>query len=149
MMGWFVTLVGPVLYAARGWLPGAGFVRALKVGLYVTCLGGGVVGGIWLTNWWQGDRLTEKQAQVKCNMAIAEAEIEAKRIALEHQRRAIEERETQVIEDELSIASQILKMKETRDASAKSGDPGGVFVRADDSWLQSQRARSVDRASRR
>lgn len=133
--GWLLTLGGPLAYAARGWLPGAGIWHALKVATYVVALGAGAWGGWHALRWWEGDKLTHAEAKVACDMSIAEATIAAKMRALDDRATALRAREIAAASDELRISELMRTLQEARDAVANPDDDVIVF-RADDEWLR-------------
>lgn len=153
MLGWLLgalfTVAGPIAMKARAFVPGLNIMHWLKVGLYLSCLALGLWGGVVMHNWWTGPLLTETAAIEKCDMKIAEAEVAAKRAALDAREQALRDREQVVLTDEERIASQLLAMKEVRDASAKVAATSVVCVPGDDTWLRAWQGRGVDGAGRR
>jgi hypothetical protein len=145
--GWVLTLVGPALYAARGFLPGVGFVRAVKVAVYVVCLGVGAWGGAWAMKAWQGDKLTQDEARIACDMTVAEATIAAKLKAVDDRVSAVRARELTAATDELRIVELMRTLQEARDAAKPDDDP--IVFSADDEWLRRYRGAQVDRPRRR
>lgn len=147
LLGWGLTIVGPALYAARGFLPGVGLVRALKVATYVVALGAGAWGGMAALNWWQGDKLTQDEARIACDMSIAEATIAAKMKAVDDRVTALRNRELAATADELRILDLMRNLQEARDAAKADDDP--IVFSADDPWLRGYRGTPVGRAGRR
>lgn len=136
--GWVLTALGPLAYAARGVLPGAGLVRGLKVAAYVVVLGAGAWGGWAALRWWEGDKLTHAEAKVACGMSIAEASIAAKLKALDERATILANREVAAASDELRISELMRTLQEARDAATNPDDDVIVF-RADDAWVRGAR----------
>lgn len=137
-----VPYVGPVLawFALRGWsLPALDTVRrALRVVSYVAAL---VVGGYVTAQviaWRTGDLLTEKQAKEKAAAAIAEAELAARRQALDQREAHIADRERAIAHDALELAK---LEQELNDARANSEDGSRVVFSGADEWLRKWNAR--------
>jgi len=134
-VGWILTIIGPALYAVRGWLPGAGVFQALKVGVYLVGLGLASWGGVALGNWWHSDKITLAESGRRCVDSISIATLEAKIAALDGRDHLLRQREEQVASDEEAVAAAIAKMERDRAETARAGDDG-VLVRADDEWLR-------------
>lgn len=147
LLGWGLTIVGPALYAVRGFLPGTNILHALKVATYVVALGLGAWGGAWAMKAWQGDKLTQDEARIACDMTIAEATIAAKLKAIEGREVTLKQREIDVATDELRIVEEVRALQEARDATKPSDDP--VVFSADDEWLRRYRGAKVDGPGRR
>lgn len=140
-----LTLITTTLAA---WLPGVAILKWLKVGSYIAVLVVGGWGAVRAQNWWHGDKLTEKQAQARCDFTMANAAARARLAAVLQREQAVLRREASVEADELQIASEIERMREARNASAKQGT-GGVALGPDDEWLRAWRARTLDRTRHR
>jgi hypothetical protein len=147
--GWILTIVGPLLFKVRAFLPGAGLISGLKVGLYVATLAAATVGGIWLSSWWTGEKLTVAEAQQRCSTTIAAVTIAAQLKAVNARDRLLRDREAAVAQDEAALADELLAMKEARDASTTRDGGGRVSIRDDDEWLRRYRARALGGAGRR
>src|SRR5690606_2020779 len=101
-----------LLTTAAAWLPGVNILKALKIISYVVVLIAGGWGATRVQTWWHGDKLTEQQAQAKCNLTIANLALRAKLSAVLAREQAVLKREATVEADELQIASEIERMKE-------------------------------------
>jgi hypothetical protein len=137
-----VPYAGPVLawFAMRGWsLPAFETIkRALRVASYVGALALGGYVTAQVIAWRNGDLLTEKQAKEKAAAAIAEANLEAKRKALE-EREAFLERQARAIEHD---AGELAKLEqELNDARANSENGSRVVFSGADEWLRKWNAR--------
>ena len=131
-----LKLLAPATATLGPWIPSlAGIGHALKVATYIVALGAGGWGGVWLTNWWHGDRITIEASNQRCADAISVATVDARQKALEEKARALDDRAMQIDLDESMLRIAIEKMEKDRNETAGAGGDG-VLVRADDGWLQ-------------
>jgi uncharacterized membrane protein YcjF (UPF0283 family) len=142
--GWALVLpyVGPVLawFALRGWsLPAfATVARWARVASYVALLGCGVWVGVAVNQWWEGDKLTQKQAKEKAAAAIAEANLEARRQALDALQAHLADQARTLERDAIELAN---LERELNDARANSEDGRRVVFSGADEWLRKWMAR--------
>lgn len=148
MWGWILTLLGPLAYAVRGFLPGAGLLHGLKVLTYIAALGGGAWGGIQIANWWHSDKITVAESDQRCADAMLLATVEAKERALIAREHSVRQREEKIIIDEAALAVAVRAMEIDREETAQPGD-AAVCVPADDGWLQRWQGRRAAAGDRR
>lgn len=146
LWAWAVPFAGPLLargWRFIGWVPGLGTIkRWLRVALYVAALGAGILLGVKTLRWWQGDVLTQIQAdkigRAKCEAVLADANIEGRTAALDQREKALALRESEIETDAAAMAR---FGEELEAARAKSeGDTAGVLS-ADDVWLRAWQKR--------
>lgn len=139
---WLAPFLAPVLAKialAIAWLPaGAAIARALKIGSYVAALAFGVWFGAKALAWWQGDLLTEKEAQDKAAAALAAATLDARERAVAEKERSIAAREAVVAMDEAAITE---LQRELQNARGNNQGGGAVAISGDDEWLRAWLAR--------
>lgn len=148
LIAWALTLIGPVLFAVRGWLPGAGLVRVLKAAAWVASLVMVAAGSVAAANWWHSDKITLAESNQRCADAISIATVKAKEDAIALREFNLRHREEMVAIDEAAVAAAVTRMERDREEAARAGSDG-VLVRADDEWLQRYRARHGLAGSRR
>lgn len=146
LWAWVVPFAGPILARAAPfvwWLPSFSSLKlGLRVGLYVAALGVGAWGGVKALRWWQGDVISQIQAdklgRAKCEAVLSAANIEARSAALDQRERALKLRESE-IETDAAEMSRFGEELEAARANSK-GDNAGVLS-ADDGWLRAWQSR--------
>lgn len=130
-----LPLVGPLLARAApflGWVPGlAGIGKSLRVASYVAVLGIGAWGATKALRWWDGDKLTQREARGKCDASVAEVELRAKIQAVETRERALVERAASVERAAQDLETLKGELEHER-AQVATTQPIG----ADDQWMR-------------
>lgn len=126
--GPLLARVAPVL----AWAPGlAGIGKSLRVVSYVAVLGLGAWGAVKITNWLDGDKLTQREARSKCDVSVAEVELQAKLQAVEVRERALTERAASVERAAQDLETLKGELEHER-AQVATSQPIG----ADDKWMR-------------
>lgn len=135
MWAFALPFVGPLLARAApflAWVPGlAGIGKSLRVVSYVAVLGFGAWGAVKITNWWEGDKLTQREARGKCDVSVAEVELRAKLKAVEDRERALVERAASVERAAQDLETLRGELEHER-AQVAASQPIG----ADDKWMR-------------
>jgi len=132
IVGFALTLLGPLWVWVRPWLPAASAIRSAGVGLAVAAA---LAAGVWAV--WQLRHLSEKHriaeaAQAIVDRANLKAENEALRAATDRQAETLRRRGAALEAAEAALKDIETKMKELRDASPH---PDTVVVPPGDPWL--------------
>lgn len=141
-------MISLLLTTAAAWLPGVNILKWLRGISYVAVLVAGGWGAVRVQNWWHGDKLTVVEAQQRCDFTMANAAVRARLGAVLAREQSVKAREATVAADEKSIADEIKRMEDIRHASAGK-DAAGIALDERDVWLQSWRARRLDRPRHR
>jgi hypothetical protein len=132
VFAWLLTLLGPVWGAVRPWLPAAGALRSIGIGVGIAAL---LAGGALLV-WWLRDASESDAVAARAQAIVERANLTAENKALKAAARqadaTLRHREAAIEASAATIAELEAKLKEKRDASP---NPDVLVVPPGDPWL--------------